>query len=343
LGRDAVLTPLAGRLLDAQVAYHLRRLTGGELDATVARLATAVLDAVDAHQLADLVDADALKGIVGRSLRDVPSSAAVAGFVDLARDVLRAGPAEPFALADVVDRSQVERLLTEAVELTPALERALERLTASPQVGAAASRFMARIVGEVIAANQAVADKVPGLGGLLAIGTRAAAGVVGAADRQLDGMLADTAGRGGALAARRLNRIVVETLRDPTTREAALQVWDLVAAEPLRGPGEDLGSGEAEGLLDAVHDLVVTTLADPRTVAFAHAVVDGFLEAFGGYTPTELLEELDLSRADLVADLVRLAPGVVETLVESGALERLLRTELEPFFASDGVTELLVD
>lgn len=332
---------LADRLLDAQVAFHLDRLTGAELDATVARLADAVLDAAGEHQLADLVDADVLKDVVGRALTEVPSSGAVAGFVDLAREVLRTGPAEPFALADVVDRAQVERLLDEALALTPVLERGLERLTASPQVGAAATRFMGRIVGEAIAANQAVADKVPGLGGLLSLGTRAAAGVVGAADRQLDGLLADTAGKGGTLAVRRLNRIVVDTLRDPTTREAALQVWDLVAAEPVRGLGEHVESDELDGLVDAGHDLVVTTLADPRTVALAHAVVDGFLEAFGGYTPTELLAELDLDRADLVADLVRIAPGVVGALVESGSLEALLRAELAPFYASPDVAALL--
>ncbi|MXG91217.1 hypothetical protein [Nocardioides flavescens] len=334
---------VADRLLDAQVAYHLDRLTGDELGATVARLADAVLDAVGEHQLADLVDAEALKAVVGRGLTDVPSSAAVAGFVDLGREVLRAGPAEPFALADVVDRAQVERLVDEALALTPALERALERLTASSQVGAAASRFMGRIVGEVLAANQAVADLVPGLGGLLSFGTRAAAGVVGAADRQLDGLLADTAGKGGTLAVRRLNRIVVETLRDPTTREAALQVWDLVAAAPVRGLGEQAESDEADGLVEAGHDLAITVLADTRTVAFAHSVVDGFLEAFGGYTPTELLAELDLDRADVVADLVRFAPGVVEPLVESGALERIVRAELAPFYASAEVAELLAD
>jgi len=335
--------PLAQRLLDAQVAFHLERLTGDELAVTVARLADAMLDAVGGYQLADLVDAEALKDVVGRGLTDVPSSAAVAGFVDLGREVLRAGPAEPFALSDVVDRAQVERLLDEAFALTPLLERALERLTASPQVGVAASRYMGRIVGEVVAANQAVADLVPGLGGLLSFGTRAAAGVVGAADRQLDGLLADTAGRGGTLAVRRLNKIVVETLRDPTTREAALQVWDLIAAAPVRGLGDEVDSAEVDGLVGAGHDLVITVLADLRTVAFAHSVVDGFLEAFGGYTPTELLAELDLDRADVVADLVRFAPGVVEPLVESGALERILRAELAPFFDSAQVTELLGD
>jgi len=335
------MATLADQLLDAQVAFHLARLTGDELPATVTRVAEHLLDAASQHQLSDLVDPSAVKAVVDRALTDVPGSPAVAAFIELARELVQAGPAEPFPLSDVVDRDRVERLLDEVLGLTPALERALERLTASPLVGATATRFMGRIVGEALAANQAVADRVPGLGSLLSLGTRAAAGVVGAADKQLDGLLADTAGKGGTLAVRRLNRIIVDTLRDPTTREAILQVWDLLAAEPLRGPGEHASSERVSGTIDATHDLVVSVLAHPRVVALGHAVVDGFFEAFGGYTPVELLDQLELERSDLVADLVRLAPAVVGTLVESGELEQLLRAELAPFFASDAVARLL--
>ncbi|MFC5678203.1 hypothetical protein [Aeromicrobium endophyticum] len=331
----------ADRLLDAQVAFHLARLTGVELEATVARVVSALLDTAGRRQLADLADADAVKAVVTRALTDVPASPAVAAFVELGRDLVLAGPPEPFALSDVVDRAEVERLLDETLALTPALERALERLTASPLVGATATRFMGRIVGEAIAANQAVADKVPGLGSLLSLGTRAAAGMVGAADKQLDGLLADTAGKGGTLAVRRLNRIIVDTLRDPTTRDAVLQVWDLAAAEQLRGLGDDADVEQLAGVVDAAHDLVASVLRAPQVVALGHAVVDGFFEAFGGYTPLELLHELGLDRDDLVADAVRFAPGAVGALLESGELERLLRAELAPFYESDEVSRIL--
>ncbi len=334
---DAVL--LADRLLDAQVAFHLERLTGDQLAITVTRLAESLLDAVGDDQVADLVDASTVKDIVGRALTDVAASPGVVGFVELARDLLADGPTEPFAWSDVIDRSQVERLVDELLGLTPAVERRLEDVTASPQVGVVATRFMGRVVAEALAANQAVADKVPGLGSLLSLGTRAAAGAVGAADRQLDGLLADTAGKGGTLAVRRLNKIIVDTLRDPSTREAVLDVWDLVADEPVGGVGAP--AAEPSGLLDATHDLVVTILADPRVVALGHAAVDRFFDGFGGYTPTELLAQLDLDRDDLVADLVRLAPGVVESLAESGDLERLLRAELAPFYRSEAVAQLL--
>jgi hypothetical protein len=335
------LPPLARQLLDAQVAFHLERLQGDELERTVRRVADALLDAAGEHQLEDLVERDAVKEIVVRALGTVPGSAAAGGFVEMALQVAYDGPAERFTLGDVLDRDQVEALLDELLALNPVLERALERLTASPLVGTAASRFMGRIVGEVLQANKAVTDKVPGLSSLMSFGTSAASKVVGAADRQFEGLLGDTVGKGGTFAVRRLNRIVVETLRDPTTRAALLQVWDLVAAERVTGLDRHLEVEELAGVVDAARDLVTTTAATDQVARLAEVVVDAFFDRFGGYTPTELLEQLDLSRDRLVDDLVRLSPAVLDALRESGDLERIVRAELEPFYASAEVRNLL--
>ena len=332
---------IAQRLLDAQVAHHLDRLSGDRLASTVSDLAADLFAASGKHQIADLVDRDAIKAIVSRALATVPGSAAVSGIVELATAVVHDGPTKPYPLGDLVDRAQVEVLLDEVLALTPVLERALERLTESPLAGTMVSRFMGRIVGEVLQANKAVADKVPGLGSLMMLGTSAASKMMGAADKQFEGLFSDTAGKGGTFAVRRMNRIVIETLQDPTTREALLQVWDLISQEPVTGLGDHLSREEIAGLVDAVHDLAVTTIADEHVAHLGDVVVEAFFERFGGYTPTELLDELDLSRDDLVADLVRIAPGVVDLLRETGDLERIVRAQLEPFYASAEVAALL--
>lgn len=335
------LPPLARQLLDAQVRHHLAQLSGSELDATVAGLVRGLLDASAGHQIDDLVDRQVVKDVVARSLRTVPGSAAVSGIVELAATVVYDGPAETYPLGDLVHRDHVEALLDHLLALHPVVERALERLTDSPLVGTMASRFMGRIVGEVLQANKAVADKVPGLGSLMSFGTSAASKVMGAADKQFEALVGDTVGKGGTFAVRRLNRIVVETLRDPTTREALLQVWDLLAQEPVQGLSRHATQEELGGLVDAAHELAIGTLAHARVAELGAVVVDAFFERFGGYTPRELLDALDLAEDELVSDLVRLAPAVVGALRESGDLERMLRDRLTPFYASAEVSELL--
>ena len=333
--------PLAQQLLDAQVSFHLDRLTGEQLESTVTRLTDELLAAAGRHPIDVLVDRDAIKAIVVRALATVPGSAAVTGIVEMATNVVYEGPAEPFALGELVERERVEVLVDELLGLTPVLERALERLVASPQVGTVASRFMGRIVGEVLQANKAVADKVPGLGQLMSFGTSAASKVMGAADKQFEGLITDSVGKGGTFAVRRLNRIVIETLNDPTTREAVLQVWDLMAQERVSGLSRHTTREEIAGVVDAVHELAVTTVAHEHVVTLGEVIVDAFFDRFGGYTPTELLDELDLSRDDIVADLVRIAPSAVEALRVSGDLERIVRAELEPFYTSPEVTAML--
>ena len=340
-GSNAPADSLAEQLLEAQVRHHLDRLSGDKLPATVSALVADVLDAAGSHPLDELVDRDAVKAIVGRALTTVPGSAAVSGLVELATSVVHDGPDEPYPIGDLVERERVEALVDALLALHPVLERALDRLTASPLVGTVASRFMGRIVGEVLQANRAVTDKVPGLGSLMAFGTSAASKVMGAADKQFEGLIGDTVGKGGTFAVRRLNNIVLETLRDPTTREAVLQVWDLVAQQEVVGLGSALTEDQISGVVDAVHDLAVVTAADEHVVHLGEALVDGFLDRFGGYTPAELIAELDLSREDLVADLVALAPGVLDALHASGDLERMVRAQLEPFYASDEVRALL--
>lgn len=332
---------LAQQLLDAQVRHHVERLTGPDGAAEVAAIAEELLTIAERHPLADVVDAQALKDVVTRALREVPPSAAVSGIVEMATDLLVAGPARPHPVGALADRDQVERVLDELLALHPLLEARLDRLADAPSVGVVASRFMGRIVGEVIEANRAVAGKVPGLGSLVNLGTGAATKLVGAADKQLDGLLGDAVGKGGSLAVKRLNRILLETLRDPATREALLQVWDLAAAGTVDGIIDPAAREHLTGVVDAVHELVVTSAASEQVADLGRAVVDAFLDRFGGYTAAELLDQLDLRRDDLVADAVRLAPPALAALADSGDLARLLRARLEPFYASAEVRDLL--
>lgn len=339
--RSAGDRPLAQQLLDLQVRHHLARLDDAHLATTVAGVADLLLTAADRRPLSDLLDGEAIKPIVHRALATGPGSAAVGSIVDLVIEVLLAGPAEPYPLGDLVEREQVETLVDELLALHPLLARSLGTLGESPLVGTVASRFMGRVVGEVLQANKAVADKVPGLGTLMSFGTNAASKVVGAADRQFEGLIGDTVGKGGAFAVRRLNAIVIETLKDPTTRDAVLQVWDLASERQVRGLGARTSREELSGVVDAAHALVVSTAASEHAARLADALVDAFFDHFGGYTPVELLAELDIDREDLVSDLVRIAPGVVGALRESGDLERIVRAQLEPFYGSAEVRELL--
>jgi hypothetical protein len=335
------MTSLADQLIDAQVTYVLEQLGGTELERTLAEAVDDLLAIGGSLQLEEVLDPEHVKAVVRRLLASVPASTGASEIVDIATEVVYAGPATPFALGELVVREQVEALLDEILGLAPLVERALEQLTDSPLVGMVASRFMGRIVGEVLAANKAVADKVPGLGSLVSFGTSAASRVKGVADKQFEALLGDTAGKGAAFAVRRLNKIIIDTIQDPATREAVLQVWDLAAEEPVGGLGHHVERDALSRIVYAAQSVVATAAGTEQAAALVDAYVDGFFARYGALPVTTLLDELEVDRDALVADLRAAAPRAVEAARASGALERIIRARVEPFYRSPAVVALL--
>ncbi len=332
---------LADRLLDAQVAWLLGRLTGPELPDLIAQDVTDLLAAGKRINVGDLVDAAEIKAVARLLVVTVPPSTAASTLVETAADVAWEGPAERFALADLIDRENVERLVDEGLALTDVVEAVLDRVAESPLVAGLAARFVGRIVNDVVQANRAVAEKIPGVGSLVSFGANAAGKVIGAADKQFEQLLGDTAGKGATFAVRRLNKIVVETLKDPAAREAALQVFDLYADEPLPrlkqiGDREDVG--RVAGLLQ---DIVIAGAPTDPVLALIDALVDGFFGVYGDQPVTSLIEDLGLTRDDLVEQATAIVPRALEAAHRSGELEPLLRSRLEPFFASAEVLAIL--
>ncbi|MCX6397311.1 MAG: hypothetical protein NTV23_12540 [Propionibacteriales bacterium] len=334
-------SPLAERLLDAQVAWLVDQLTGAQLPDLIAQDVDELLATGSRLSVNDLVEASAVKNLIHLVLDKVPPSAAASTLVAAAAEVAYDGPAEEFTLADVIDRENVESLVSEVLGMTDIAEKFLDEIAESPLVAGLSSRFVGRIVGDMVQANQAMADKIPGLGSLVSFGTSAAGKVVGAADKQLQQVLGETAGKGATFAMRRLNKVVIDTLKDPTARDAALQVFDLYADKPVVRVNQ-LGTREdIQRVAGLLQDIVIAGAPTEPLVALVDALVDAFFAEYGEHPATTLLDDLDITRNDIVAQATAIVPGLLASAHESGELDRLVRVRLAPFFSSPAVAEIL--
>lgn len=334
-------TTLATRLLDAQVAWLIQRLTGADVAAVVAEDVDDLLAAGAQVPVSALVTPEDVKDLVRLLVTKVPPSTAASTLVGVAADVAYDGPAERFTLADLIDRENVASLADEVLGMTDLAERFLDDLTESPLVATLASRFVGRIVNDVVAMNQAVADKIPGVGSLVSFGTKSAGKMFGAADKGLQSVLGDAAGKSATFAMKRLNNVVIETLKDPTTKDAVLEVFDLYADKPVARV-DQLGTREdVRRVAGLLQDVVVAGAPTAPVLALVDALVDGFFTTYGEHPVTTLLDDLDLTRDEIVAHATAIAPRILASAKETGELERLLRARLEPFFASPEVQALL--
>lgn len=327
------------RLLDAQVAWLVGRLTGDELADLVEHDLAAVLDLAARTDLATFVDTDTAKAVVRAALVTVPASAGASTLVALLADVAHDGPEASYTLRELVDREDVERLADAALSRTDLLATVLDDLSASPLMTALASRFVSRLVSEVLQSNRAVADKIPGVGALFALGMGAAGAMAGAADKQLEGVL----GLGAGFATRRLNKVVVDTLRDPAARAAVLEVYDLYADRPLPHLRDSASRDDVHRAAGLAQDLAIAAAASEPAAALADALVDAFWGVYGDHPVSAFAVDLGLDQETLLPHVQRVAAAAVAAAHEDGTLERLLRERLAPFFSSAEVAAILDD
>lgn len=338
-------SPLAARLLDAQVAWTVGRMTGPDLPGLTADVVDELLDAGTRIRLEELVGVEQVGEVTRLLAQRVPPSALTATLVEVLADRAHAGPEESFTLAEVVDRDHVAALVDAGLARTDLVQALLDDLSDNPLVAGLAARFVVQVAAGVLQANRAAAEKIPGVGGLVSFGAGAAGKVsgkvFGAADKQIEAVLGDTAGKGAGYAMRRLNVVVVETLRHPTTREALLQAYDRYADRPVRGAHEVADHEEVLAVAGTVQDVVIDAAVSAPVQALVDAVVAGLWQTYGELPVATLVEDLDLTRDDLVARAQELVPRVLAAAHGSGDLERIVRAQLAPFYDSPELAAVL--
>lgn len=336
---DKQAPSLAARLLDAQVAWVLEELTGPDAAEHLPRYVDDVLAVAAVVRVEQVVEPAELAAAVHALTSTVPGSALVSTVVEAVAEAVLEGPSAPVTLDDLVEREQVVALLDALLARTDELEALLDDLTRSPEAAGLAATFLTLVVAEVVQANRAVAEKIPGVGSLVSFGASAAGKVMGVADRQVEQLVGGTAGKGAVIAMRRLNAVLLATLRDPGTRDALVEVLDLYADRPLPRPTGD--PEEVRRVAGTVQDLVISVLASDAARELTEGVVRRLVATYGPHTLAEVLDDLAVGRDEIAAVVTVAGPRLLAVARESGELERIVRARLEPFFASAAVGEIL--
>lgn len=335
---------IAAKLLDAQVEFLLAEVTGERFAEVVARDVDDVLAVADTIVFREVVGIDDARATVRTVVNRIGGSAVIRDSVGVFADAIYDNIAgnDEYTLGDVVEREPVEALLEKIFGMHQAQERTLQRLTESPLVATAASKFVDKLIDDVMETNRQMASKVPGVGSLVSFGTSAAKSARKAAERAGSAtFIGDMAGKGAMFALKRTNNAIREMLREAPVHGAAMQFWDLHAGEPVSGLRDYLTQADLRELALLVHRIVVTTRDKEYVGVLLDECVEVFFDKYGDHTLGALLPELGVSAADLRTEILRYGPGIIDAAKRNGVLDALIRQRLEPFYTSDRVLAIL--
>jgi hypothetical protein len=328
----------AEQLLDAAVQYIVGEFTGDRVTEVVAREVADVLKVADSLVVAEVVDSAAVKETIRIGIDVIGDSPvikqAAGGFADGIYDL---SANASYTLGDLVDREHVAASIEKVLLMHTMQDRIFDRLLESPMVANVASSFVNRIVGEFADSTRKRAERIPGVKSLIRTGQEASERV-----RSSDGVLGQIAGKSAQFALRRTNNAVRDILRSGSMHDAAMEIWDLQANEPIGNLREFLSKQDLHDLVMIGYELVVTARNKEYNQHVIDACVDIIFEQYGSFTVTQLLRELRISDEYLTREILRFLPAVVAALERNGVLENEIRARLEPFFYSDAVSAILV-
>jgi hypothetical protein len=326
----------AAALLDAQVEFVLHELTGKRLATVIARDVDDVLEIAGELAVSDVVDPDAVKGVLRGAAERLGGGALIADVALALADAIYDLPAsDEHELRSVVDRDPVEALVVKVLSMDRLHEEAMRRLNHSPLVATVATKFIGKIASDFVAQQRQMAERVPGAKSLFSLGQSAANRVLS------NPFVGDAANKGAKLAIKQTNSAVREVLKDAPLRGAAMEIWDLHAEAPISDLRAYLTKQDLREIVVLVHAIITSGRASDWVGELIDACVDAVLERYGDRDIASLLPELGATRDNIVADLRELLPPVIEAAKADGRLEKLIRDRLEPFFASKKVQTIL--
>jgi hypothetical protein len=334
----ATAASLADRLLDAQVDFIIGQLTGDEFPSLIARDVDDVLTVASGMVLAEVVDAERVKQTGRTVLERVGASDLVEDLVAaIAEAIYDLAASEEYRLGEVIGREPVAALVAKVLSMDPLYDRAMERLAESPMVATIASRFVGKIVGDFVQTNRAKVEKVPGVSSMLSIGTSAAKRVTSVGDA----LLGDAAGKGANFALKRTNTAIRDLIADAPLQDAALELWDLHADEPISGLREYMSRQDLRELVLMLHDIITEASTHDYAGNLLDACIDVFFERYGSRDVTSVLADVGVTRDTLIAEIVDLAPPIIAAAVENGELRTHIRSRLEPFYRSEAFVAIV--
>jgi hypothetical protein len=286
--------------------------------------------------VSDVVDADAVKGVLRGAAERIGGGALIADVALALSDAIYDLPAsDDHELRSVVDRDPVEALVVKVLSMGRLHEEAMRRLNRSPLVATVAAKFIGKIISDFVAQQRQMAERLPGAKSLFSLGQSAANRVLS------NPLVGDAANKGAKLAIKQTNSAVREVLKDAPLRGAAMEIWDLHADAPISDLRAYLTKQDLREIVVLVHAIITSGRASDWVGELIDACVDTVLERYGDRDIASLLPELGVTRDDLVSDLRELLPPVIEAAKADGRLEKLVRARLEPFFTSTKVQTIL--
>lgn len=332
----------ASALLDAQVAHWLERLSEEEIQKTVEGEIKALHEWLQGVKAEELLSKDRVLASIQTVVlnREVDSEVVALIKAEIDRFAFADWLSE-YKITDFVSRKDYDAIIEKSVELDSIRNEIIHHVLNSSVYTQLISDVSFHIIKQYVTEENIVVKKMPGVSSLMKVGNKAlnmaAPKLEAAVENTIKKFIKDNIGSTVKLS----ERLLADSLNKETIVHVGENVWEAMDKTQFNIAEKYIKQDDINDVVDLVVEAwdsartqdvvmeVITHVADMITERVNEKTLGAWFDSLGG--------DLDLLSKELSAYLV----DAVQPGLESGYLEKRIRANLEPFFASDAVAGIL--
>ncbi|HRH92788.1 MAG TPA: hypothetical protein PLW01_12900 [Agitococcus sp.] len=340
---EQILHPKAQALLDAQVAYILKKIIADDLHLTLEQELDLVLANAPLITLSECVSSLQIKQTVHRYAIELDLGAGVFDIMgDIARRVHGHHIHQQTTLNEILSDRQFEQVLDKILELKNIREYILREVVINPVYASLASDVVYYglrdyLLSQMIGGKKRVQRVQSVLSKAKDFVNHLPQGLEEAIEDSLRLYINQSIRHIIAESQSFLTHIDQNKLRD-----SILDIWDNIKQQPISTYQQLLTSIDVEELCVMSYEFWRDFRQTTYFKVLLEAGIDAFFQRYGDVTLDILLEEVGIKRDMLLIDAVAFAPPILKKLGEKNLLEPFIRRHLHGFYASEEVQAILL-
>lgn len=331
----------ADALLEAHIAFITAQISGKALQPWLEEQLDLALKDAAKLKLNDVISAASVKDSITRFAVDMELGSGLPELVgDIARTLFEHDLHEKTRLQDLLSDKQMSEVLDKIFDMRELRERLIRESVGNPIYQALAADIVFFSVRGYLSQSN-VGDKIPGAKSMMKLGKSMLNRASPKLEESIEANLRKYIRRNIESILGESERFLLESVDYEKLQDNIMDTWQDTKRLRISTALNYLDSRDVEEAFVMGYEYWKELRKSEYYSALIHAGVDVFFKKYGKTSLAELLEEIGISRDMMLQEAMRYVPPAIEGLKKKKLLEPLIRRNLEAFYHSSTVADIL--
>lgn len=333
--------PKAQQLMDAHVQHILNKLAGENLEQLLDIEVEACCDWLSQRNVEELFQQSQINDFLQRNVLDKePTELFVVQLKKIFWSALQSPLNQETEFQHLLSPQEFQYVVEKGIDLEALRKDIIKSVLESPVYSLLLSDVLYHGIKDFVLEENVIAKKVPGVSSLVKMG-QGIMSKMGGVDTAIEGLIKSYIQKNIENSVELSQKFLDKSLDENRIRTVAQQFWENVKFKKLATASAYIDVTDFDDFAFIAKNIWNHLRQTEYSKQLIEQLVQEWFQHWGRDNVLNMLENLGITRSQIVAEAKLLAVPLINEGLLSGYLEERIRAQLEPFYSSDTVTAIL--